>query len=107
MPSGFGPVQRDGYQGTTISYEIKGGKLITWISQDPYSYTVYKLGDNYYGARSNEFGYANYEIIKAPQMAGNPVADKLNQLSIELGLTEQQRQQIVPFVKEEIRSSRP
>jgi hypothetical protein len=24
--------------------------------------TVYKLGDKYYGARSNEFGYANYEV---------------------------------------------
>jgi hypothetical protein len=102
MPSGFGAVQRDGYQGTTTPYEIKGGKLITWVSQDPYAFTVYKLGDAYYGARSNEFGYANYEIIKTPQFSGNPVADKLNQLSIELGLTEQQRQQIVPFVKEEI-----
>jgi hypothetical protein len=102
VPSGFGPVQRDGYQGTTTPYEVKGGKLITWLSQDPYSYTVYKLGDTYYGARSNEFGYANYQIIKTPQFAGNPVADKLDQLSLELGLTAQQRQQIVPFVKEEI-----
>ena len=25
--------------------------------------TVYKLGDKFIGARSNEFGYANYEII--------------------------------------------
>ena len=102
VPSGFGPVQRDGYQGTTIPYEIKGGKLITWISQDPYAITVYKLGDAYYGARSNEFGYANYEIVKLPQMVINPVADKLNQLALELGLTEQQKQQIVPIVKEEI-----
>ena len=29
-------------------------------------------------------------------------SEKLNQLSLELSLTEQQRQQIVPFVKEEI-----
>jgi hypothetical protein len=28
----------------------------------PVEITVYKLGDKYYGARSNEFGYANYEI---------------------------------------------
>ena len=27
------------------------------------SKSPYKLGDKYYGARSNEFGYANYEII--------------------------------------------
>lgn len=24
---------------------------------------VYKSGDTYYGARSNEFGYANYELL--------------------------------------------
>jgi hypothetical protein len=27
--------------------------------------TVYKMGDKYFGARSNEFGYANYEIVPA------------------------------------------
>jgi len=26
---------------------------------------VYKLGDKYVAARSNEFGYANYQIIPA------------------------------------------
>lgn len=30
---------------------------------------VYKSGDTYYGARSNEFGYANYELLaKPPEM---------------------------------------
>jgi hypothetical protein len=29
----------------------------------PIEVGVYKLGDKYYGARSNEFGYVNYEII--------------------------------------------
>jgi len=29
----------------------------------PFEMTVYKVGDKYYGARSNEFGYTNYEII--------------------------------------------
>jgi hypothetical protein len=29
----------------------------------PFEVTVYKLGDKYYGARGNEFGYANYEIV--------------------------------------------
>ena len=37
--------------------------MVTKVPQDPYSVTIYKLGDTYYGARSNEFGYANYEII--------------------------------------------
>ena len=27
--------------------------------------TVYKLGDKYLAARSNEFGYANYEVEPA------------------------------------------
>ncbi len=102
QPSGFGPLQRDGYQGTTTSYRIQDGKLVTPVSQEPYAFTIYKLGDAYYGARSNEFGYANYEIVKTPQIVINPVAEKLNQLSIELGLTAQQKQQIVPIVKEEI-----
>jgi hypothetical protein len=102
MPSGFGAVQRDGYQGTTTPYKIEGGKLITYVSQDPYAYAVYKLGDKYYGARSNEFGYANYEIIPTPQIAGNPVGDLLNGFAMNLGLTEPQRQQIIPILKEEM-----
>jgi cell shape-determining protein MreC len=63
--------------------------------------TVYKLGDTYYGARSNEFGYANYEIIPSPQFVLNPVIATLNTFSIELGLNEQQKQQILPFLQDE------
>ena len=64
---------------------------MTKVSQEPYSVTIYKLGDTYYGARSNEFGYANYEIIPSPQFVQNPLTAMLNQFSIELGLTEEQR----------------
>ena len=102
VPSGYGNVVRDGYQGVTFPYKVEGGKLITFVSQDPYSVTVYKLGDTYYGARSNEFGYANYEIIPAPQIAVDPLTDLLKQISVGLGLTEQQKQQIDPILKEEI-----
>ena len=102
MPSGYGNVERDGYQGTTTPYKIEGGKLVTLVSQDPYAFTFYKLGDTYYAARSNEFGYANYEIIPAPQIAINPLTDVANQFSIGLGLTEEQKQQIVPMLKQEI-----
>jgi hypothetical protein len=66
-PSWVGNPVRDGYQGTTTPYKIEGGKVVTTISQDPFAVTIYKLGDTYYGARSNEFGYANYEIIPSPQ----------------------------------------
>ena len=94
---------RDGYHGTTIPYKIANGKLVTFVSQDPYSVTVYKLGKTYYGARSNEFGYANYEIIPAPQIAVNPLTELSNQFSIGLGLTEEQKQQIVPVLQEELK----
>ena len=94
---------RDGYQGTTSPYKIEGNKLITFVSQDPYAVTFYKLGDTYYGARSNEFGYANYEIIPPPQIAVNPLTEVTDQFSIELGLTEQQKEQIVPILKDEIK----
>ena len=104
VPSGFGNVMRDGYQGTTTSYKIEGGKLITMVSQEPYSYTLYKLGDTYYAARNNEFGYANYEIIPVPSppIAVNPLTALGNQLAIELALTEQQKQQIAPILKAEV-----
>ena len=99
-PSSVGNVVRNGYQGTTTPYKIEGGKLVTTISQDPFSVAIYKLGDTYYGARSNEFGYANYEIVPTPQFAVNPLMAMIGQFSIELGLTEQQKQQIVPILKQ-------
>jgi hypothetical protein len=45
MPSSYGNVERAGYQGTTSPYKIEDGKLITFVSQDPYAFTFYKLGD--------------------------------------------------------------
>ena len=100
-PSSYGNPVRDGYQGTTTPYKIENGKVVTTISQDPFAVTVYKLGDAYYGARSNEFGYANYEMIPTPQFVQNPLTAMLDQFSIELGLNEQQRQQILPFLQDE------
>ena len=46
-------------------YNINNGKIVTELVGTPIEITVYKLGDKYFGARSNEFGYANYEIIPA------------------------------------------
>ncbi len=103
VPSGFGEVLRGGYLGMTIPYKIAEGRLVTFISQDPYAFTFYKVGDTYYAARSNEFGYANYEVIAPPQIAINPLTLMSNQFAIELGLTEQQKQQIVPILQEEVK----
>jgi hypothetical protein len=101
IPSYVGNPIRNGYEGVTTPYKIEGGRLVSNISQSPFSTTVYKLGDTYYGARSSEFGYANYEIIPSPQFVLNPLNAMINQFSMELGLTEAQKQQIVPFLKEE------
>ena len=101
IPSSVGDPTHDGYLGTTTPYKIENGKVVTTISQDPFAITIYKLGDTYYGARSNEFGYANYEIIPTPQIVMNPLTAMINQFAIELGSTEQQKQQIVPILKQE------
>jgi hypothetical protein len=102
VPSGYGNVMRDGYEGTTVPYSIKDGKLVTFVGQDPYSVTLYKLGDTYYGARSNEFGYANYEIVATPQIVVNPLTEVAHQFALELQLTELQKQKVLPILKEEL-----
>ena len=52
-------------QGLTRTYSIQNGKILTDLAGTPFETAVYKLGDKYYGARSNEFGYANYQMIPA------------------------------------------
>ncbi len=53
------------YLGTSRTYSIAHGKIVTELAGTPIEISVYKVGDKYIGARSNEFGYANYEIIPA------------------------------------------
>ena len=48
--------------GGEAQYEIRDGRLSTDIGGTPFEVTVYKLADKYLAARSNEFGYANYEV---------------------------------------------
>jgi hypothetical protein len=62
-PSAVGNVAEASYLGTSSPYYINNGKLVTVVAGTPIETTVYKLGNKYIGARSNEFGYANYEII--------------------------------------------
>jgi hypothetical protein len=35
------------------------------------------LGNQYYAARSNEFGYANYEVLDKPPLYFNPLSKEL------------------------------
>jgi Protein of unknown function (DUF3604) len=65
QPSEFGNLVQAGYQGMPSPYSIEGGKIITTFAGTPFEITVYKLSDKYLAARSNEFGYANYEVIPA------------------------------------------
>jgi hypothetical protein len=48
--------------GGEAQYQIQDGRLSTEIAGTPFEVSVYKLGDRYLAARSNEFGYANYEV---------------------------------------------
>jgi hypothetical protein len=72
QPSAVGDPVASSYLAATSPYYINNGKLVTVIAGTPIEVTAYKLGDKYYGARSNEFGYANYQII--------PVVPELNPL---------------------------
>ena len=53
------------YFGASRTYNINNGKIVTELEGTPIEVSVYRLGDKYLGARSNEFGYANYEIVPA------------------------------------------
>jgi len=67
QPSEFGDLARNSYLGnSTTDYSIKNGKILTSFGNQTFETAVYKLGDRYLAARSNEFGYANYEIIATP-----------------------------------------
>jgi len=64
-PSLAGDAARSSYLGNSRTYNIQNSRIVTELVGTPIEIGVYKLGDKYYGARSNEFGYANYEIIPA------------------------------------------
>jgi len=65
MQSLTGDTVEASYLGTSRTYNINNGKIVTELVGTPIEIAVYKLGDKYFGARDNEFGYANYEIIPA------------------------------------------
>jgi len=65
MQSLTGDAVAASYEGAARTYAIQNGKILTDLGGTPLEIAVYKLGDKYLAARSNEFGYANYEIIPA------------------------------------------
>ena len=54
-------------------YAIQDGTIKTTVGNAPFEIAVYKLGEKYFAARSNEFGYANYEIIPTQTQLGSEV----------------------------------
>ena len=74
QPSEIGDPAASSYLGLTSPYYINNGKLVTQLLGTPFEVTAYKFGDKYYGARSNEFGYANYEIVP-PLQELNPLKE--------------------------------
>jgi len=65
MQSLTGDAVEASYLGASRTYNINNGKIVTELVGTPIEISVYKLGDKYLAARSNEFGYANYQIIPA------------------------------------------
>ena len=53
-----------GAYGVSANYEIKDGRIVTTLNGVPFDVTLYKVGDKFVAARSNEFGYANYEVLE-------------------------------------------
>jgi hypothetical protein len=61
-----GDLTEGSYLGATRHYRISNGKIVTELAGTPIEVTVFKVGNDYLAARSNEFGYANYRLVPAP-----------------------------------------
>jgi hypothetical protein len=51
--------------GSSADYKIGDGHILTTVDGTPFELTVYSSGNKFIAARSNEFGYANYEVQTA------------------------------------------
>ena len=64
LPSEMGDLGARAYDRIPTPYSIANGKVVTMFANTPFEMTLYKVGDQYVGARSNEFGFANYEFTE-------------------------------------------
>jgi hypothetical protein len=53
--------------GATAPYVIEDGRIRTTIAGVAFDVAVYRVGKRYYGARSNELGFANYEVERVEE----------------------------------------
>jgi hypothetical protein len=73
LPSLTGDAADASHVGATRQYFLSSGKIVSSLVGTPIEITVYKVGDKYLASRSNEFGYANYEIVR-PEGAVSPLS---------------------------------
>jgi len=67
QPQHFGFAAQDSYLGLPTAYQIKEGKVVESFGNGPLEWMAYQSGDKTLLARSDEFGFANYEVIPVPQ----------------------------------------
>lgn len=85
QPSEVGDIAEASYLGQSTGYQIRDDKIVTNFGNREYDIAVYKVAggaaggaakaDGYVAARSNEFGFANYELIPEPVFLGTEVKD--------------------------------
>lgn len=61
------------FHGSQTQYALQDGTYSVTIAGSPFEITVYQLGDKYFAARSNEFGFAN-DNIQPVEDADSPPA---------------------------------
>jgi hypothetical protein len=79
QPSETGDVLRNGVIGSPSAYVVRDGRIVTTLGNAPFEMALYKAGDKYLAVRSNEFGYANYEIVPAPRQLGTQIPEDHSQ----------------------------
>ncbi|MBV9732133.1 MAG: DUF3604 domain-containing protein, partial [Verrucomicrobia bacterium] len=82
QPAHVGDAAQGSSLGLSSNYTIKGGKVVESFGNTPVELTIYRLstphwaaaqgrevepGEKFIGARSDEFGFANYAITPAPE----------------------------------------
>ena len=66
QPQHMGFAAQDSYQGLPTAYAIKGNQIVESFGDAPLTWSAYTSGGKTMMARSDEFGYANYEIVPIP-----------------------------------------
>jgi hypothetical protein len=66
QPQHFGFDVEESYLGLTAAYDVTEGKVVEDFGNTPLTWTAYKSGDKTLLARSDEFGFANYEVVAVP-----------------------------------------